>query len=149
MKRFVIILIFMMVGAVFTSHAQCGSPGNARSLILNEKTESITILWTSGDRNVFLEGIEPYCTECMEQQKHKPLTLIAWGPSVCSLAKNKKLQKKVASLIQSGLEVKASGFLVQKYGCKKELTEIGVEVGNISKELNEILMDNNRQLVSM
>ena len=147
--RFIIILLLLIFPALLTCRAQSGSPSKALDALNKEVAGNITILWTSGERDMFVEGIKPYCEACFQTKSLENMTLMAWGPSVCLLAKDSDLQKKLASLIEKGLEVKASRVLADKYSCKKVLTEMGAEIENINELLTRYLKDETRSLVSL
>ena len=147
--KFIFIVFCLTMPVVFTGYAQSGSPSHA---LLAEKVNSgsnITILWTSGDRNVFVESVKPYCENCFTNNVHEKLALMAWGPSVCLLAEDEDLQKELETLIKKGLDVKASHRLTEKYGCTERLEEMGAEIVNINDLLSEFLKKRTTRLVSL
>jgi len=147
--KFIFILLFLTIPVVFTGYAQSGSPSHALQAEKVNSGSNITILWTSGDRNVFVESIKPYCENCFTNKAHEKLSLMAWGPSVCLLAEDEDLQKELESLIQKGLDVKASNRLADKYGCTDRLREMGAEIVNINDLLTEFLKKRTTRLVSL
>lgn len=147
--KFIFVLLCLTIPIVFTSYAQSGSPSNALQVKKENSGSDITILWTSGDRNMFAESIKPYCENCFTNDDHGKLELMAWGPSVCLLAEDEDIQKELESLIEKGLDVKASNRLAEKYGCTERLKEMGAEIVNIDEMLTEFLKKRNTRLVSL
>ena len=149
MKPYVLFVFILMFPAAMICYGQAGSPSKAFKAFEDESTNKITILWISGDRNVFMESIEPYCNACFKNKDYDELTLMAWGSSICLLAKDKNLQRELKTLINKGLDVKASRFLTEKYSCTEILKNMGVEIGNMNEILTDFLKDKNRKLVSL
>ena len=147
--RILFVLILLVSSATLTSLGQWKAPSRAIQAMEEEKEQHLTILWTSGDRNIFMENIEPYFKASFEDKTMKDLTLIAWGPAIELFAEDEAVQKELALLIEKGLQVKASENLAIKYGCKERLMEIGVEISNINELLTRFLMNENQRIVSL
>ena len=147
--RIFFILIILTIPAVQFTQAQSGSPSRAFRALEEEKVHKIAILWTSKDRDIFFEAVEPYCEACFTNRNYEDLTLIVWGPSVCLLSKDASIRKQLALLIEKGMNVKASGMLSAKYNCREMLTEIGAEISNVNELLTDLLRDENRRIVSL
>jgi hypothetical protein len=129
--------------------AQEGAP---RSACKQEKAvtkECMTILWSSGDPDVFHNCILPYSTYSCQNECWKEVTLIMWGPSVGLLSENINLQVDLGELISKGLKVKACEIAAQRYHVKNQLERIGVEVKSVNDEVTRGLKGQVAHLITL
>lgn len=149
MKASVLFLtvFFVLLSAVV--EAQEGSPCSATKKVKEVPMESVTILWSSGDPDVFHNCILPYSAYSCEKHCWKDVTLIMWGPSVRLLSENVDLQVDLGELISKGLKVKACEIAAQRYHVKNQLERIGVEVKSVSDEVTQGLKGQVAHLITL
>jgi len=148
MKPNVILLIAMIFLLGLPSMAQEGSPGTA---FLQEKStspESVTILWSSNDPDVFYNCIMPYYNYSCEKHCWKEMNLLMWGPSVRLLAENQDLQIDLSELISRGLNVKASKYSMDKFKVTEKMSRLGVEALYIEEDITRELKKGMANLIA-
>ena len=149
MKAQAIILTAMIFLLGITTMAQEGSPRTALLEKESSSPESITILWSSGDPDVFENIIWPYFTYSCEQQCWKDMSLFVWGNAVGQLAEKVAWQDKLALLISKGLHVKACRYSTEQCQATEQLTSIGVELSYLEEELTRELKGHTTQLLTL
>ena len=101
--------------------------------------DSLVILWTSGDPDVFEKVVFPYGLNTKKQGWWKHTELLIWGPSTKLLADHKSLQKKVIQMGDEGIELTSCLWCADQYDATKTLREIGVDVKYMGKPLTDYL----------
>lgn len=149
MKRLTFILVVFLFPALMTCEAQSGCPDKALQATQKQTREEINILWTTENRDVFIESIVPYVSRCFDQETEQDLVLIVWGSALEVLAEDENLQNKLASLIDEGLKVKTSRFLADQYEITERLTDLGIIIGTTDEILTKPLTEENKGIISL
>ena len=139
MKPHVFLLTALIFLLGYSSMAQEGSPGTAFFQEEETSPESVTILWSSGDPDVFYNCIKPYYNYTCEKNCWNKMNLLLWGPSIRLLKENQDLQDDLAELISRGLKVKASRYSMEKYHLTEKLSKLGMEVLYIEEDITNEL----------
>jgi len=148
MKAYALVLTAMLFLVGLSSVAQQGSPGTASLEKEGTSPESITILWSSGNQDVFENIIMPYFDYSCRTDCWKDMTLFLWGPSVQMLAQNPAVQDELSVMITKGLHVKACSYSAEKYQASARLKAMGVELSYIEEELTSGLKGRMARLVA-
>ena len=116
--------------------------------MITDESDRLVVLWTSGDREVFLKMIHMYSFNAKKRDWWKEVVIIVWGPSSRLLATDHELQEKVKELIETGVILKACKGCSDWYGIgvSEKLKEIGVEVLYVGGEFTEYLKSKSRVL---
>ncbi len=149
MKPHALFLTAMIFLLGFSVMAQEGSPRTALMKQEASGPESITILWSSGNPDVFDNIIWPYFHYSCEQRCWKDMTLFVWGNAVRQIAEHEAWQDKLALLISKGLKVKACRLSSEQCHATDLLKTMGVELGYIEQELTRELKGRTAQLLTL
>jgi hypothetical protein len=129
-----IFLIFLTL-IYFNSCQQQEQPLNKSQ----EKNDSIVILWTTKDAEVFNKMIYPYAYNSITQNWWTEVELIIWGSSTKLVKENSDLQRKVKVLKNNGIYVTACLWCAEEYSAVQILEKIGVDVKYMGKPLTTYL----------
>lgn len=103
--------------------------------------EKLTVLWTSGEKDVALKVVLRYIDNVLEKQDWKQVELLIWGPSVQLAGDDESVKFKLEGLIQKGLKAKACIVCAEEYGVTKVLEDMGVELSMVGEEMTHIIQD--------
>ncbi len=112
----------------------------------NADTDSLAVLWTSSDSEVFEKVVFPYVLNSKKLKWWKNVTLIIWGPSAKLTATSGTFKDKLAQLKKSGVVLKACKWCSDKYGVSDTLKKMGVEVEYMGKPLTSYLKKGHKVL---
>jgi len=111
----------------------------------NSKQESgLTVLWTSGDREVALKMVFMYTFNSKTKGWWDDVCLIVWGPSSKLLSEDKELQAGIVAMLKAGVEVVACKACTDGYGVSEILEGLGVEVKYMGQPLTHMLKQNSK-----
>ena len=102
-----------------------------------DQQSKISIVWTSGDRDVALKMVFMYAHNAKRREWVDEVELIVWGPSSKLLANDLELQQSVAAMQEAGVIFKACKACSDSYGVSEQLEALGVEVKYMGVELTE------------
>ena len=108
------------------------------------ESDTLVVLWTSGDPEVALKMVFMYVNVAAKKSWWKEINLIIWGPSSKLTSENIDIQKKIAEMQKSGVKVEACKACADQYGVSDKLIELGIEVKYMGKPLTEILKSNKK-----
>lgn len=108
--------------------------------------DSLTILWTTDIKDVFLKMIGMYALNSKKQEWWENVTLIIWGPSARLLAEDTKIQAELIELIYVGVKIEACKACADSYGVSDKLSKMGVEVKYMGKSLTEYIKNGSQVL---
>jgi hypothetical protein len=124
---FIILILFG-----FLSISAEAADGSARS-------DSLAILWTSGDPEVAENVCLMYTGAAAKYEWFEHVVLIVWGPSARLLSETPELQTIVSDLLKDGVVAKACVVCANRYGVADSLTAMGIEVRPMGKPLTRYL----------
>ncbi len=104
-----------------------------------ENTDTLTILWTSGDREVALKMVFMYTLNARIYEWWDDITLIVWGPSAKLLSEDEEIQDSIAKLKEAGVVLEACKACSDQYGVSSTLRDLGVNVKYMGIPLTEYL----------
>lgn len=103
------------------------------------KADKLVIVWTSDDPYVAERVALMYTHAAKTAGWFSEVTLIIWGPSAKLTAENLKIQEKLKSMQNDGVEIKACIVCADAYGVTEELRNLDFEVKGMGKPLTEYL----------
>lgn len=80
-----------------------------------------------------------YSSVVLEREYWKSCHLMFWGPSIKTLAKSKKMQKRVLEIQKTGVTMSACIVCVQEYGLSKKLNKLNIELTHTGELLTKAL----------
>jgi hypothetical protein len=104
-----------------------------------KKEDKLVILWTSDDPYLAERMVLMYAHAAKTQNWFNEVTLIVWGPSAKMVSENLKIQKKLKSMQEDGVEIQACIACASAYNVVDELKNLGFEVKGMGKPLTEYL----------
>ena len=105
------------------------------------ENDKLTILWTSGEKDVALKVVLRYAESVLEKGLWKQIEIIIWGPSVQLAADDEVVKAKVESLISEGVKFKACVVCAEEYGVSKALEDMNVQLEMVGEEVTRIIQD--------
>lgn len=104
-----------------------------------KKEDKLVILWTSDDPYLAERMVLMYAHAAKTQNWFNEVTLIVWGPSAKMVSENVKIQEKLKSMQEDGVEIQACIACASAYNVVDELKNLGFEVKGMGKPLTEYL----------
>ncbi len=109
--------------------------------------DSLVILWTSKDPEVFHKVVFPYAFNSKKQGWWQNVELLIWGPSAKLLSESQDLQDKVIKLRERGVKLTACKWCADQYDVSQLLKKLGVTVKFMGKPLTDYLKSGSQVLV--
>jgi len=100
-------------------------------------SDSILILWTSGDREVALNMVLMYALNSRLKDWWENVTLLVWGHSSKLLAEDPELQQMVEEIRLAGARTIACRKCAENYEIVDRLNELNLEVFYVGEFLTE------------
>ncbi len=102
-------------------------------------SDSLVVVWTSGDREVARKMVFMYTKNSRLQNWWARVRLVVWGASAPLLAVDRELQAELDDLKAAGVELLACKACADLYGVTGQLQALGVDVIFMGKPLTEML----------
>ncbi|MBE6032840.1 MAG: DsrE family protein [Firmicutes bacterium] len=102
-------------------------------------TEKLTVIWTSGDKEVALHMAFMYARNAKLKGWWKEVDLVIWGPSDKLAAEDPEIQEELKLMQHVGVNLKACITCAMRYGVVEKLQELGVDVIAMGPPLTEEL----------
>jgi len=112
---------------------------NAQETSLNTPSDTLVVLWSSGDPEVAEKACLMYTGAAKKFGWFKEVILIVWGPSEKLLAENSKRKDKIATMKKDGVIVEACIACSNMYGVTDELKVCEVDVKGMGIPLSRYL----------
>lgn len=119
----------------------CIAAGNSvpKENMISEDSSRLFVLWTSGDREVALKMVFMYTYNAKKYGWWDNIRFIVWGPSSKLLSEDQELQDGIKKMKEEGVELLACKACADLYGVSEKLTELGITVKYMGKDLTEML----------
>ena len=141
MKKMILlsIILFLMLisGITFANLNQ--SIETQRAKVPFQQSDTLVILWTSGDPDVALKMIFMYAGTSARVEWWSHVKLIIWGPSSKLTNENPEIQQGIAKMQEIGVIVDACKACADKYEVSDKLSSLGIDVKYMGKTLTEHL----------
>jgi len=108
---------------------------------MDEKKNSIVVIWTSRDRDVALEVVFPYTLNSKLREWWKDITLVVWGPSTKLLSHDIELQEYIKKIKESGVTIEACKACADHYGLSGKIAELGINVRYMGEATTEYIKE--------
>ncbi len=131
MKRFLLSVVILILISTGISHAQ--------NLITASPTDTLVVLWSSGDPEVAEKACLMYTHAAKRFNWFNEVILIAWGPSEKLMAENESVKAKIAEMQKDGIKIQACIACSNLYGVTGELKACSVDVKGMGGVLTEYL----------
>ena len=125
-----LILVFLLISAKLI---------NAQETSLNTPSDTLVVLWSSGDPEVAEKACLMYTGAAKKYGWFREVILIVWGPSEKLLAESPKLKEKIASIKKDGVIVEACVACSNMYAVTDELKVCEVDVKGMGVPLTRYL----------
>lgn len=102
-------------------------------------TESLSVLWTRGDKEFAEEMAFRYTLNAAKQEWWNTVTLIVWGPSAPLLANDPDLQETLSEMQAEGVTVEACRACAEDYTVSEDLEDLGIDVRYMGEPLTSYL----------
>ena len=106
--------------------------------VANEPSK-LVVVWTSGDREVAIKMVYMYTYNAKKSGWWDNIRFIVWGPSSKLLSEDEELQKYTQKMKDVGVEVFACKACADMYGVSEKLSDLGLDVKFIGKDLTDML----------
>jgi len=143
-----IILTFIVLACLTSLFAQnTGDSKEKHHALCSERSDSLVILWTSKEAEVFTKVVFPYGLNSKTKGWWDDVELLIWGPSAKLLAGTNALQEKVTKMKKEGVVLTACKWCADQYGVSEELRDLGVNVKYMGKPLTDYVKSGRKVLV--
>lgn len=95
--------------------------------------EKLTILWTSNDKDTFINMVAMYSLNSIKSGWWDEINIIIWGGSTRLSGEDIEVQKELQKLIEKGITIEACKACADKMKFSKTLKELGITVKYMSK----------------
>lgn len=116
---------------------QCQLFANTHSVA--ETDDHLVIVWTSDDPYTAERMVLMYAHASKTAGWFEEVTLIIWGPSAKMVAENVKIQEKLKTMQEDGVEIRACIVCANMYKVTEDLKAMGFDVQGMGKPLTEYL----------
>lgn len=121
---------------------------STNTMAQNEKSDNqsdtLCILWTSGDPNVAIKMVFMYANAAKQNKWFDEVELIIWGPSSKLTSENKDIQDYIGKMQKNGIKIEACKACADSYGISDKLKSLGVDVKYMGDPLTKILKSNKK-----
>ena len=105
------------------------------------KEDSLTVLWTSGDKEVALNMVFMYTLNAKIRNWWNEVRLIVWGPSSRLLSEDADLQDEVRRMRDAGVILDACKACADRYGVSEKLEQLGISVRYMGVPLTDYIKE--------
>ena len=127
----ILILSVVLMLSNLNLQAQTDSP--------NQASDKLVIVWTSDDPYTAERMVLMYAHASKNYGWFEEVTLIIWGPSAKMVAENIKIQEKLKTMQEDGVEIRACVVCANMYEVTEDLKGMGFDVQGMGKPLTEYL----------
>ena len=90
--------------------------------------EKLNILWTSSDKDTFMNMIAMYSKNSLSRGWWDEINLVIWGGSTRLVGENPGIQKELTKMLEKGVTIEACKACADKLKVSDTLRELGIEV---------------------
>ena len=102
-------------------------------------SDKLVIVWTSDDPYTAERMVLMYAHAAKNYGWFDDVTIIIWGPSAKMVAENIKIQEKLRTMQEDGVEIRACIVCANIYDVTEELKALGYDVRGMGVPLTEYL----------
>ena len=138
MKKLLLLILLILVTGRLFAQEEAPKP---------DKDNSLVILWTTAEKDVFTKMIYIYALNTIKNKSFDEVILIVWGPSAKLLAEDKELQGMLAKLKEAGVVLEACKWCSDQYEVSGDLEACSIDVKYMGKPLTEYIKTGKNVLV--
>lgn len=101
--------------------------------------DNLLIVWSNGDKEVANKFPLLYSSVVLEREYWKKCHLMLWGPSILLAKKNKKIQKQLKKIQETGVTMSACIVCVEDYKAVKKLEKLNIKIEHTGELLTKAL----------
>jgi hypothetical protein len=109
--------------------------------VMSRSSDSLVVLWTSGDRDVALNMVFMYTLNAKRRNWWDEVRLIVWGPSSKLLSEDDDLQEVIKQMRETGVILEACKACADNYDVSEKLEDLGIDVRYMGLPLTEYLKE--------
>ena len=109
-------------------------------------SESVFIIWSSGDPEVARNLAFMYAHNALRNGWWERVRLIIWGPSARLACQDPDIAERIRTMIRDGVEVWACRSCADNYGLSEELKALGADVLYVGEPVTAMLKGGWKQL---
>ncbi len=106
----------------------------------------LNILWTTDNKEVFLQMVSLYALKSKNNNWWDQVNLIIWGPSAKLAAEDTQVQTELFELREIGVTIEACRACTDNYGVTKKLEKFGVRIDYLGEDLTSYLKNDEKVL---
>ncbi len=133
MKTKIILFTLILANFIFGAKTMAQSENNEKG------KDKLVIVWTSDDPYVAERVALKYTHAAKTAGWFSEVTLIIWGPSAKLTAENLKIQEKLKTMQNDGVEIQVCIVCADAYGVTNDLKNLNFEVKGMGKPLSDHL----------
>ena len=111
----------------------------AKTQVQEEVSNKLVIVWTSDDPYTAERMVLMYAHASKSYGWFEEVTIIIWGPSAKMVAENIKIQEKLKTMQEDGVEIRACIVCANMYEVTEELKGMDFDVQGMGVPLTEYL----------
>ncbi len=108
---------------------------------ISNSNEKLTVLWTSGDREVALKMLLMYTINGKAKGWWQEINIIIWGPSAKLLSEDEELKEQVKKAMHVGVTFEACRACADLFGVTAALEELDVDVKYMGEPLTQLIKE--------
>jgi len=106
-----------------------------------DSNEKLTVLWTSGDREVALKLLFMYTINGKAKGWWHDINIIIWGPSAKLLSEDEELKGQVNKAMHVGVTFEACRACADLYGVTETLEKLDIDVKYMGEPLTQLIKE--------
>ena len=110
--------------------------------------EKLTVLWTSGDKDLAQKVVFRYIDNILDKKVWSGIRLIIWGPSVKLAGKDKEIREKLSVFIDEGVEILCCTICADEYDVALPIETLGIKLDMVEDEITRTIQ-NHEPLLSL
>jgi len=108
--------------------------------------DKLNILWTTGNKKAVFNTLNLYASRSQKDDWWNDVNLIIWGASARLVGTDKKVQSEIVEILNQGVHIEAFKDSCDTFGVTDTLIELGVNVRNMGKPMNEYIQSGQKIL---
>ncbi|MDZ7765775.1 MAG: DsrE family protein [Melioribacteraceae bacterium] len=136
---FIIVLQFSLIAQTKTESKVIKKEQTSEALTMQNESDQLVILWTSGDPDVAIKMVFMYAKGSMKNDWWKSINLIIWGPSSKLTSENEQIQNEIKEMQKLGIVVEACKACADQYGVADKLEDLGIDVKYMGEPLTDFI----------
>jgi hypothetical protein len=104
-----------------------------------EETNTLHVLWTTGEKDVAIRMVFQYLMNAKANGWWDEINLVIWGPSAKLTSEDEEIQDEIQMCLDSGMTVQACKACTDSYGITKKIMRLGINVRMMGESFTEYL----------